>query len=78
MHPKNDASANASTLGSDRGISAGAGIDEGVSGVGCPVNSVIKKILEHLGLWEDSHAPPSRGPPKAKEITFDPSYSQLI
>jgi len=76
MHPKNDASANASTLVSDKGISAG--IDEGVSGVGCPVNSVIKKILEHLGLWEDSHAPPSRGPPKAKEITFDPSYSQLI
>ncbi len=39
---------------------------------------VIKKILQHLGLWEESHAPQSRGPPKAKEMTFDPSYSQLI
>ena len=38
---------------------------------------VIKKILEHLGLWEESHAPPNRNPEK-KEITFDPSYSQLI
>jgi len=37
---------------------------------------VIKKILQHLGLWEDSHAPPY--PPKPKEMTFDPSYSQLI
>ena len=36
---------------------------------------VIKKILQHLGLWEESHAPPSR---EIKEITFDPSYSQLI
>jgi len=38
---------------------------------------VIKKILQHLGLWEESHAPPGRDPP-VKEITFDPSYSQLI
>ena len=38
---------------------------------------VSKKILQHLGLWEDSHAPPDRGPPK-REIAFDPSYSQLI
>jgi len=38
---------------------------------------VIRKILEHLGLWEESHAPPDRDPPQ-KEITFDPSYSQLI
>ncbi len=30
-----------------------------------------------LGLWEEAHAPPDRDPPKA-EITFDPSYSQLI
>jgi len=22
---------------------------------------VIKKILQHLGLWEESHAPPDRG-----------------
>ena len=36
---------------------------------------VIKKILQHLGLWEESHAPPGRS---QKEITFDPSYSQLI
>ena len=47
---------------------------------------VIKKILQHLGLWEESHAPPARDP-AVKEITFrgepqgrtfDPSYSQLI
>ena len=45
--------------------------------------NVIKKILQHLGLWEESHAPPTRDPP-VKEITFrgepqgrtfDPSYS---
>jgi len=38
---------------------------------------IIKKILQHLGLWEESHAPPGRDPP-IKEITFDPSYSQVI
>ncbi len=38
---------------------------------------VIRKILEHLGLWEEAHAPPDRGPP-VKEITFDSSYSQLM
>jgi len=38
---------------------------------------VIKRILKHLGLWEDSHAPPERSPPE-KELTFDPSYSQLL
>jgi hypothetical protein len=36
---------------------------------------VIKKILQHLGLWEEPHAPPDK---TKKEITFDPSYSQLI
>jgi hypothetical protein len=35
---------------------------------------VIKKILQHIGQWEESHAPPERDPP-IKEITFDPSYS---
>jgi hypothetical protein len=24
---------------------------------------VIKKILQHIGLWEESHAPPERDPP---------------
>ncbi len=38
---------------------------------------VIKKILKHLGLWEDSHAPLERSPPE-KELTFDPYYSQMI
>jgi len=38
---------------------------------------VIKKILQHLGLWEESHAPPDRSQ-KVKEITFDPSYSQIL
>src|SRR5437870_2205105 len=37
---------------------------------------VIKKILRHLGLWEESHAPPEKK--QMKEITFDPFYSQLI
>ena len=38
---------------------------------------VIKKILQHLGLWEESHALPDTETVK-KEITFDPSFSQLI
>jgi len=38
---------------------------------------VIKKILQHLGLWEESQAPPGRDPP-VKEMTFDPSCSQVI
>jgi len=25
---------------------------------------VIQKILQHLGLWEESRAPPDRGPQK--------------
>ncbi|MBI2986857.1 MAG: hypothetical protein HYY45_08820 [Deltaproteobacteria bacterium] len=37
---------------------------------------VIKKILQHLGLWEESHAPPKDS--RMKEITLDASYSQLI
>ena len=37
---------------------------------------VIKKILQHLGLWEESHAPPKDS--RMKEITLDTSYSQLI
>lgn len=32
---------------------------------------VVKKILQHLGLWEESHAPPDRNQGK-KQITFDP------
>ena len=39
--------------------------------------AVVQKILKHLGLWEESHAPPDRDRVK-REITFDPSYSQLI
>ena len=38
---------------------------------------VIKKILQHLGLWEESHAPPDRDSQR-KELTFDPSYSELV
>ncbi len=30
---------------------------------------VIKKILQHLGLWEESQAPPATDP-AVKEITF--------
>ena len=32
-------------------------------------------LIRHLGLWEESHAPPDRK--EKREITFDPSYSQL-
>jgi len=41
---------------------------------------VIKKILQHLGLWEESHAPPQSEAVRKemKELTFDPFYSQLI
>jgi len=38
---------------------------------------LIKKILQHLGLWEESQTPPARDPP-LKELTFDPSYSQVV
>ena len=48
---------------------------------------VIKKILpvcvrtrtgkQHLGLWEESHAPPDKNREK-KEITFNPSFSQVV
>jgi hypothetical protein len=38
---------------------------------------VIKKILQHLRLWEESHAPPESERP-IKDLTFDPSYSQFI
>jgi len=37
---------------------------------------VIKKILQHIGLEEESHAPPERDPP-IKEIAFDPSYQSV-
>jgi hypothetical protein len=33
---------------------------------------VIKKILQHLGLWEESHAPPERDLPM-KQIASDSS-----
>ncbi len=41
---------------------------------------VIKKILQHLGLWEDCQAPSESAPPREeiKELNFDPSYNQLI
>jgi hypothetical protein len=45
---------------------------------------VIKKILQYLGPWEESQAPPGRDPPacsefvETMELTFDPSYSQRI
>ena len=35
---------------------------------------MIRKILKHLDLWEESHAPPDRDLVK-REITFDPSLS---
>jgi hypothetical protein len=37
---------------------------------------VIEKILHHLGLWEESHAPPVRDI-QIKELTFDPSYGSM-
>ncbi len=40
---------------------------------------VIKKILQHLSLWEQSQAPPESEPPRKeiKDITFDPSYGSI-
>jgi len=29
-------------------------------------SEVIKKILEYLSLWEESHAPPNRNPEKKR------------
>jgi len=42
-------------------------------------HEVIKKNLQHLGLWEKSHAPPQSEPPRKemKEITFDPSDGSM-
>jgi hypothetical protein len=37
---------------------------------------VIEKILQHLGLWEESHTPPGRDP-AIKALTFDPSYGSI-
>jgi hypothetical protein len=37
---------------------------------------VIKKILQHLGLWEEPPTPPGRYP-AIKELTFDPSYGSI-
>ena len=37
---------------------------------------VSRRILEHLGLWEESHSPSDMETVKTV-ITFDPSYSQL-
>jgi hypothetical protein len=37
---------------------------------------VIEKILQHLGLWEEAHAPPGGDFP-TKEITFDTSYGSV-
>jgi hypothetical protein len=40
---------------------------------------VIKKIRQHLCLWEESHAPPESDPPgrEIKELTIDASYSPI-
>ncbi len=35
-----------------------------------------QEILQHLGLWEESHAALARNPP-VKEITFDSSYGSI-
>jgi hypothetical protein len=45
-----------------------------------PLNAGRKDFSQHLGLWEESQAPPESEPPRKeiKEITFDLSYSQLI
>jgi hypothetical protein len=47
-------------------------------------HGVIKKILQNIGLWEESHAPPERDPPACselvesiKQITFDSSYGSI-
>jgi len=39
---------------------------------------VIQKILEHLGLWEESHAPPDSNARRPQLTLEDPSYSLLV
>jgi hypothetical protein len=40
--------------------------------------AVIKKILEHLGLWDTrNHSPPARNPTHIPELTYDDDYSQI-
>ena len=34
----------------------------------------VERFLRHLGLWEESQAPPRKAVPE-KEIVFEPSYS---
>ena len=40
--------------------------------------AVIKKILNHLGLWETrNHGPPDQSHPHIPEPTYDDDYSQM-
>lgn len=39
---------------------------------------VVKKILQHLGLWEESSTPHLIEAPPEKKIILGPSYSQLV
>jgi hypothetical protein len=39
---------------------------------------VIKKILEHLGLWDTrSHGPPVQNATHIPGLTYDDDYSQI-
>ncbi len=41
-------------------------------------DQVIKKILDHLGLWEtNNHDPPAHNPSCIPELTYDDDYSQV-
>ncbi len=41
-------------------------------------DQIIKKILDHLGLWEtNNHDPPPQKPSHIPEITYDDDYSQI-
>jgi len=40
--------------------------------------TVIKKILKHVGLWDErNHGPPPENPCHIPELTYDDSDSQI-
>ena len=42
-------------------------------------DTVIEKILRHLGLWETrNHDPPVRNASHIPEFTYDDDYSQVL
>ena len=53
--------------------------EQGLENLQCTEDDqVIKKILNHLGLWEtNNHDPPPQNAMYIPEITYDDDYSQI-